>query len=195
MSATTWHTVTVAAIVGCWGAFTVVWILGAAYNVHRAPAVRRRTFRSHWLIGGVAVAVGLRAVPDSDWDHLSVHSPWIRWPGLALLLAATSFTLWARASLGVMWSANVVARTGHELRVQGPYAIVRHPIYTGILGMLIGSALLDGLGRWTLALVAGTLLVLVKARAEERLLTEEFPVEYAQYRRRVPALVPLLRRR
>ena len=195
MSASTWHTVSTAAILGCWGTFAVAWILGAAYNAHRAPAVRRRTFGSQWLIGAVAVVVTLRAVPGSDWSHVSLDSAWVRGPGLAFLVAATAFTLWARASLGLMWSSSVVTREGHELRVEGPYAIVRHPIYAGILGMLLGSALLDGFGRWTLALVGGTLLVLVKTRAEERLLAEEFPAEYPQSRRRVPALVPSLRRR
>jgi protein-S-isoprenylcysteine O-methyltransferase Ste14 len=92
-------------------------------------------------------------------------------------------------------SSSVVARAGHELRTDGPYAIVRHPIYTGVLGMLLGTTLLNGFGRWAVALAGGLVLVWVKARAEERLLVEVFPREYERYRQRTPGLVPLLRRR
>jgi protein-S-isoprenylcysteine O-methyltransferase Ste14 len=119
----------------------------------------------------------------------------IRLPGLVLLIAATAFTIWARLSLGTMWSANVVAKEGHELRTDGPYGIVRHPIYAGILGMLLGSAMLDGFGVWTLALIGGGALVLLKVRAEEGLMSDVFPSDYERYRRRVPALIPSLRRR
>jgi protein-S-isoprenylcysteine O-methyltransferase Ste14 len=94
-----------------------------------------------------------------------------------------------------MWSSYVVAREGHELRTDGPYGIVRHPIYAGILCMLLGSAMLDGFGLWTLALIGGGALVLLRVRAEERLLSDVFPDDYERYRRRVPALIPLMRRR
>jgi hypothetical protein len=70
------------------------------------------------------------------------------------------------------------AREGHELRTDGPYGIVRHPIYAGILGMPLGSAILDGFGQWTLALIGGGLLVLLRVRSEERLMTEVFRDEY-----------------
>jgi len=195
MSSSTWHTVTNVALAACWGTFLVVWVVGAIYNARRSPAVRRRGLRSPWIVAGVAIVVVFRLVPNADWNHVTLHSPSARWAGLAILVASTAFTLWARVRLGLMWSSDVVARAGHQLRTDGPYSIVRHPIYTGILGMLLGSALLDGLGRWTFALVAGTALVLFKVRAEERLMSEEFPDDYPQYRRRVPALVPLLRRR
>jgi protein-S-isoprenylcysteine O-methyltransferase Ste14 len=200
MSMSTWHTVADAAIGVCWGAFALVWVVGALYNARRAPAVRTRTMGNRqwlisWLIGVAAAWAGLRLVPGSDWDRLSLHASWIRWPGLALLVAATGFTIWSRFSLGTMWSSAVVAREGHELRTDGPYGIVRHPIYSGILGMLLGSAMLDGFGRWTLALIGGGALVLLKARAEERLLSDVFPDDYERYRRRVPALIPLMRRR
>jgi protein-S-isoprenylcysteine O-methyltransferase Ste14 len=133
-------------------------------------------------------------VPGADWRSLRVHSPWLRALGLALLLASTAFTLWARAVLGTMWSSAVVARDAHVLRTDGPYAITRHPIYTGMLGMLLGGALLGGLGRWAAVFTVGALIVAVKIHLEEQLLTEVFPGEYAQYRHRVPRLVPGLHR-
>jgi protein-S-isoprenylcysteine O-methyltransferase Ste14 len=180
----------------CWGTFALVWVAGALYNARHAPAVRRRTLgNAQWIHGGAAAWAVLRLVPGSDWDRLSLHTSWIRWPGFVLLVAATGFTLWSRFSLGTMWSSDVVAREGHELRTDGPYGVVRHPIYTGLLGMLLGSAMVDGFGLWTLALIGGGTLLLLKVRAEERLLKDVFPGDYDRYRRRVPALIPLTRRR
>jgi protein-S-isoprenylcysteine O-methyltransferase Ste14 len=196
ISTSTWHTVADVGIGVCWGTFAVVWLVGALYNAWRAPTVRtRRMGNLRWLVGAAAAWAVLRLVPGSDWDRLSLHASWIRLPGLALLVAATALTIWARFSLGTMWSANVVAKEGHELRTDGPYGIVRHPIYAGILGMLLGSAVLDGFGLWTLALIGGGALVLLKMRAEEGLLSDVFPGDYERYRRRVPALIPSLRRR
>ena len=74
---------------------------------------------------------------------------WARLLGLALLLAATGLTLWARLVLGTMWSAAPAVKAEHQLRTTGPYAVTRHPIYTGLLGMMLGSGLLAG-GRWIL---------------------------------------------
>jgi len=134
------------------------------------------------LVGGI--------VPDSAWRALTVHAPWLRALGAAVLLAGTAFTLWARAALGTMWSSAVVAKQEHVLRSDGPYKITRHPIYTGMVAMLAGSALFAGLGRSLLALALGVAIILVKLHLEERLLTEVFPGEYEEYRRRVPQLIP-----
>jgi protein-S-isoprenylcysteine O-methyltransferase Ste14 len=74
--------------------------------------------------------------------------------------------------------------------MDGPYAITRHPIYTGLLGMLLGSALLAGLGQWIVLVAAGLVVAALKIRSEERLLLAMFPDAYAAYRERVPALLP-----
>jgi len=178
----------------CWALVAAVWVLGAAYNSRRAPAVQRQASRRPSIVGGlVAGWFVTRIVPVSEWSSLRVTGWWVRVVGLAVLLSSTAFTLWARAALGTMWSASPSAKQDHELRTDGPYRITRHPIYTGLLGMLAGTALAVGLGRWTLLVALGVVLVEVKIHAEERLLTELFPVEYEQYRRHVPQLVPLAR--
>ena len=92
-----------------------------------------------------------------------------------------------------MWSTQAVTKSHHELRTDGPYAITRHPIYTGLVGMLLGTALAVGLGVWTMLFVLGLLVAELKIHAEERLLGDVFPVAYAEYRRNVPQLVPGLR--
>jgi protein-S-isoprenylcysteine O-methyltransferase Ste14 len=88
-------------------------------------------------------------------------------------------------------------RANHELRTDGPYAVTRHPIYTGLLGMLLGTVLLNGLGVSLALLVVGVAVLVTRIPIEERLMSKTFPDEYARYRERVPRLVPglqLLRR-
>jgi protein-S-isoprenylcysteine O-methyltransferase Ste14 len=187
------HTV-VSVVVGvCWALFALVWIGGAIYNARRAPRVRRRSrFGLVWFAGAVGAWLLARLVLGVHWLH--VDSEVVRVIGAALLVAATAFTLWARIVLGTMWSSAAVAREGHVLRTDGPYAITRHPIYTRIVGMVLGTVLATGLGLVSVyAFVLVVIFLELKIRAEERLLSDVFPGAYDEYRRRVPQLVPGLR--
>jgi protein-S-isoprenylcysteine O-methyltransferase Ste14 len=184
------------AVVGlavCWGAFALTWLAGAIYNQSRAPAAERSPTwfpRTGWVIVGLAWVV----VPRAGWNSLALHPPpWIRILGLAILLAATAFTLWARLALGTMWSGAPTVKQEHRLRTSGPYGVTRHPIYTGMLGMMLGSLLLAGGGRWILPFPVFLVLLEIKIRVEERLMLAEFPDDYPRYRQRVPQLVPGLR--
>ena len=185
----------VAVIVGlCWALFALVWLVGAAYNARRGPAARtRRPWVPNVLGAVIAVWVLLQLLPI-DLSSLRVGGPWIRVLGVAVLVPATAFTLWARVVLGTMWSSTPTAKQGHELRTDGPYTITRHPIYTGMLGMVTGTALAARLGRWIPVLVAAAVIVELKIRAEEQLLMETFPDRYPQFRSRVPQLIPGLHR-
>ncbi|MFI9723111.1 methyltransferase family protein [Streptomyces sp. NPDC052396] len=181
----------------CWGLFLAVWVLGALYNARRAPGVRTRGgFLQRWRIAiGITVVIVVNLLlPKGTWDPLTVHQEWLRAVGAVVLIAGTAFALWARRALGLMWTSAPAAKEGHELRTDGPYAIVRHPIYTAILAMFIGTALLNQLGGWLVALVIAVVLVQWKIAAEERLMTAEFPGAYEEYKRRVPQLIPRLRK-
>ncbi|HEY6422765.1 MAG TPA: isoprenylcysteine carboxylmethyltransferase family protein [Pseudonocardiaceae bacterium] len=180
----------------CWGLFVVVWLAGAIYNTRRAPAVRERSaFAGEWIIGIVAVVLLDRVVPVQIWRPITVDAWWLVLLGAAVLVVATGFTLWARVALGTMWTSSAVVKDNHVLRTGGPYGIIRHPIYTGLLGMLAGTALIEGLGRWVVFFAVGVLLVEVKIRSEERLLARTLDGAYDQYRQRVPRLIPALHRR
>jgi protein-S-isoprenylcysteine O-methyltransferase Ste14 len=187
------------AISVCWGSVVLVWVIGALYNAVKGPTLERRSaLRS--IVGRVLslaviviVVLVVRLVPAHTWHSLRVDSPWVTFVGLAILLASAAFTLWARFTLGTMWTMDAAVKKGHRLRMDGPYGISRHPIYTGMLGMFLGSVLLAGLGRSVLILVAGVVFFEVKIHAEERLMLATFPDEYAGYRRRVPQLIPGLR--
>ena len=89
-----------------------------------------------------------------------------------------------------MWSVAPKVKDDHQLRTRGPYAVTRHPIYTGVLGMLLGATLLSGIGQWIVLFPVGLVVFEVKIRMEERLMIVTFPDEYPRYRRRVPQFVP-----
>ena len=181
-------------LVTCWGAFGLAWLAGAIFYDSRAPATRARSrFGSTVLIGVVIVTALSIALPRADWRSLAVHTTWARVTGLVLLLAATVLTVWARVALGTMWSAAPTVKQEHQLRTTGPYAITRHPIYTGLLGMLLGTLLVAGAGVWIVPFPVALILIEFKIRIEERFMTAEFPEEYPRYRKRVPQLVPGLR--
>jgi len=175
----------------CWGLFCLAWVVGALYNLRNAPdAERGRDRYTPWVVGVVLIAVGEYLVPAQAWQPLTVYSLPLRILGAGLLLIATAFILWARAILGTMWTSSPIVKRNHQLRTSGPYAVTRHPIYTGLLGMLIGTALINGLGVWLWYLLVGVVVLKVKATSEERLLEEAFGPTYHDYRRRVSQLVP-----
>jgi protein-S-isoprenylcysteine O-methyltransferase Ste14 len=181
-------------LVACWSAVALAWLGGAIYYESRSPAERtRRSFVSPTVISTVVMVLLLATVPRADWLSLEVQVAWIRIMGLVILLAATALTVWARLALGAMWSAAPVVKQEHKLCTSGPYAITRHPIYTGLLGMLMGSMLLAGGGRWIVPFAVYLVGFEFKIRIEERLMLAEFPNDYPRYRRLVPRLVPGLR--
>jgi protein-S-isoprenylcysteine O-methyltransferase Ste14 len=184
----------VVSIAACWGAVALAWLAGAIFYESQAPAERtRKGYASPlWISTAVVAAVSV-AVPRADWRPLTFYAPPVRILGLAILLAATALAVWARLALGAMWSAAPTVKQEHRLRTGGPYAVTRHPIYTGLLGMFLGSLLLAGAGRWIVAFPVYLALLEFKIRVEERLMLAEFPGDYPRYRQRVPQLVPGLR--
>ena len=117
---------------------------------------------------------------------------WLAWGGVALAVLGLGFACWARVHLGRYWSSVVTLKAVNALIRSGPYAVTRHPIYTGLLAALIGTALV----RDSAAAVAGLGLFVVgyavKVRQEEQLLVEHFGAAYLTYRAEVPALIPRL---
>jgi protein-S-isoprenylcysteine O-methyltransferase Ste14 len=175
----------------CWGLVVVVWTVSGLHRKTDAPSVRTRSRSGPIIVIAVAAlcaAVALLIRPY--WHDLTFGATWVRIVGLAILVTSTVFALWSRLTLGTMWSFDAEVRVGHELRTTGPYGVTRHPIYTGLLGMLFGSTLLSGFGHWVVLFPVGLLLCEIKARSEERLLTKTFPEDYPAYRQRVPQLIP-----
>jgi protein-S-isoprenylcysteine O-methyltransferase Ste14 len=130
--------------------------------------------------------IALRPGPE-----LSVPAA-VQWLGVALSILGVAFSLWSIVTLGRHYDLVLEVHADHELVRSGPYAVVRHPVYTGLGLHFAGVCLATG----NALLIAGTLLVsypafYLRARAEEVLLRERFGPEYEKYAREVPMLVPL----
>ncbi len=177
-----------------WAAWIFYWFvssLNVRRTVRREPTFRRWStiaimITAAVLLGYTGLQLGIlqhRFVPDNDE---------IRAVGLLLTMAGLGIAVWARVHLGQFWSARVTLKEGHELIQSGPYSLVRHPIYSGILIAVFGTALF--IGEWRALL--GVFLIWLghtqKARREEKLLSEQFGEVFARYRQRTGALLPRL---
>lgn len=112
--------------------------------------------------------------------------------GAVMLALGLLFSVWARVHLGRNWSATVTVKQDHELVQTGPYRFVRHPIYTGILLALVGTAVARGDVQGLVAVLIACAAFWRKLRLEERWMQETFGDAYARYRARVAALIPYL---
>lgn len=177
----------------CWAVAGVVWAVGALRS-RQHPAADRRSERDLASPLAAIVAMGIVVSPASWWRPLTTHAAPVLAAGIVVVLLATAWTVRARVALGLMWASGIVAHDDHQLRMGGLYGVTRHPVYTGIIGMLAGTTFALGVGRWAALTVVVAVILIAKARAEERLLTASFPVEYRAYRQRVPMLVPRLGR-
>ena len=173
----------------CFAAFAVAWIIGAFFS----KRTRERSPTLYLILFAVAIwvflASGISHMPDVElW-------PYTRQTGLVadiVVAFGLFFLLWARITLGTNWSGTVTIKENHELITTGPYAIVRHPIYTGMLVMLIGIAILTGHAIVFGFVAVVTVAMWVKSLTEEGMMTKEFPDAYPAYRQRVRALIPFI---
>ncbi len=112
--------------------------------------------------------------------------------GMALTLAGLGLSIWARAILGGNWSSAVEIKQDHALIERGPYALLRHPIYTGLVLAFLGSGIASGEWRGLVAPLVAAFGFWIKLSREERFLTEQFGPAFQTYRVRTFALIPYL---
>ncbi len=181
--------------------FPVLWTAWAAYwwatSLDVKETTRREPVVSRVLhLGPMVIAAAILWTPRFDVAGLDRRFiPWTAWDlpvGAALTLGGLAFAVWARRHIGRNWSAIVTLKHDHELVTSGPYALVRHPIYTGLLFGFLGSAIALGQWRGLLAVAIVYVALLRKYKLEERWMRERFGVAYDAYRTRVKALVPFL---
>lgn len=180
-------------IAACWCIFVFVWLITA----FRTKQTAERQSVSSALAHRIPVGLG--------WWLLIVP----KWPGpmgrqviprtvfsqvISAVICVTGliFTLWARHTLAGNWSSDVTFKQNHELIRTGPYRIVRHPIYTGLLVMCLGTAISVCEVRGGVSLLLVTVGFWIKLSQEERLLLRHFPDAYPAYQREVKALVPFI---
>lgn len=187
-----------AAIAFAWVGWALSWIAAAVWTrktVARAGYAREFPSRLIVLIGGIMLFASFgteRTFLPVRWSIPAA----LGWVVLACVLAGMAFAWWARLSLGALWSGTVTRKEDHRIVNTGPYALVRHPIYTGILFSMFATAIERGRIE---PLIGAGLLALglwMQARIEERFLAGELGESaYADYRARVPMLIPFAKGR
>jgi protein-S-isoprenylcysteine O-methyltransferase Ste14 len=186
------HTVPGTLIIGSWLVLIAYWFVSAFFAKPSARGPRRRfgaAFRVELVIAALALFQLLWARTNLRWqpDFASFWS----WIGAALTLAGTAIAVLARVYLGRNWGQPQTLRKDHELVTNGPYHLVRHPIYTGIVLVLFGTALAYG-PFWFIMLFGVGAFFVYSTYVEERDLCARFPDTYRAYRRRTNRLVPFI---
>ena len=176
-----------------WVAWFGYWIVSSGGV---KPAARSASWQSRlaysaplWVAVVLLINRDLSGVLDQRFLPADL---WIATVGVALTAAGHGFAICARRALGTNWSREVTVKLDHELVQSGPYAFVRHPIYTGLSLAFLGTAIAIGEWRGLLAMALAVGSFWYKLGIEERVMTETFGTEYANYRKRVKALIPFL---
>jgi len=138
--------------------------------------------------------------PFPGWPNVRAHlfvfprvlpeSPILTWLGVLLQVFCFLLALWSRMTLGRNWSGEVTTKVDHQLVREGPYRRIRHPIYTGAIGMYLGPFLIAGRLQGVLALALIAIAYTRKIRMEEQVLSREFGPAYDDYRRQSWAVIP-----
>ena len=174
------------------GAVMVTWFAASIWKGRKTNAMPLHELAPLYA-GGVLFCIllivmtaALPAMKARLWPPL----PAFDWTLAALCAAGLSFCWWARLHLGRLWSGGVNVREGHRVVDTGPYALVRHPIYSGIFLAMIAYAAIRARPIGIVFVVGLVLFFTLKARLEERFLRRELGAAYDEYRSRVPMLVP-----
>ncbi|MGY5810599.1 methyltransferase family protein [Rhizobium sp. LEGMi198b] len=178
----------------CWGIWAVIWFV-ASFRVKKTtrsedPLSRLSNTAPIWIGAFLLAAppswlglLSFRLLPQ-DLIYYGI--------GAALTVIGLAFAVWARYHLGRNWSGVITVKEDHALIRTGPYAIVRHPIYSGLLLAVIGSAITRGHIGAMLAIACMLYAVLRRVRIEERWMSETFGQAYTDYKAETPALVPFV---
>jgi protein-S-isoprenylcysteine O-methyltransferase Ste14 len=178
----------------CWTLFAVVWLLAAfttKKSVYRESRAQRLRYTIPVLLGFFLVAKGHRLFYPLNYRVIP-HLDALAWTGVVLCIAGLAICILARFTLGRNWSGVVTLKGGHELITSGPYALVRHPIYTGLLTMFVATVIVRGHVAGIIAIPIVFVSFWIKLRYEEKLMLTQFPDKYAAYRQRVKRLIPFV---
>jgi protein-S-isoprenylcysteine O-methyltransferase Ste14 len=184
-------------ILVCWWCYFIVWTLaaiGMKRTVEQWSPGNRLGYLISWILVFYLLGVSFR------WHHTPsiaadptppiAADPLVALIACVLCVAGLVVCFWARYALGRNWSGNVTLKAGHELVENGPYRFIRHPIYTGLLLMILATALLRGTPAAFLAVVVFFAAHVWKLRQEEALMRRNFPNSYPEYCTRTKALIP-----
>jgi protein-S-isoprenylcysteine O-methyltransferase Ste14 len=176
-------------VAACWAVMLVLWFALALVRDQRG-----RHSRSAWLLRLVVVALLVVAVHFLTRGRpppaLAQPTQGVALAGAVLCVVGLAFAIWARVTVGRHWALPIAERDESDLVVTGPFAYVRHPIYTGVIAMLAGSAL-NVPGAYAEVLTA-ILSLLVLARKDDRDMSRQLPAVYPAYMQRTKRFVPFV---
>ena len=185
-----------------WLIWGLSWMAAALWSGRTAARPSPLAQAAHWIptLMGFGLLFSRYAFRGAGrWGPAANRSwafiPPVAWALTGVVLAGMVFSWWARLYLGTMWSDSVVIKEGHHVVDSGPYRLVRHPIYTGLLTSAYALAIQSATAPSLLGAALLTLGFTLKARLEERFLRQELgPDAYDAYRARTPMLIPFLKR-
>ncbi len=170
-----------------WGAFWLYWLV-AALSMKKARVAWSRELRIRAVIVVAAILLSRLGAFRAHGVHTD---PWLAGLGLGLFGLGLCFAIWARVHIGRNWGTPMMQKAEPELVTSGPYHLVSHPIYSGILVAGIGTAVaLSWL--WLTPVALAGVYFLYSATVEERDLAQQFPDDYPAYRRSTKMLVPFV---
>jgi len=170
-----------------WALFWLYWLI-AAFSIKRGRVPWSRELRIRIAL----IVVVIVLVRFGAFRHNGVASDaWRGAAGLLLFAVGLGFAIWARVHIGPNWGGPMTEKDDPELVMTGPYRLVRHPIYSGILTAGVGTAI--GLNwQWLIAVALAAVYFGYSATVEERYLTDRFPIAYPAYKRSTKMVVPFL---
>ncbi len=180
----------------CWLGLVIYWMISAQSAKRSAGPGSWRAAAGIRVVIFIGVLVLIRL--SSSWRFIAGIARRPLAPGAAgetigviVCVAGVALAVWARANIGRNWGMPMSLREGHELVTSGPYAYIRHPIYSGLLLAMLGSALAAN-PVWLVLFVVSLVYFVYGARVEERHMTQQFPDAYPAYRRRTKMLIPFV---
>jgi protein-S-isoprenylcysteine O-methyltransferase Ste14 len=179
---------------GLWILFAAYWTL-AALRLKRTKRRETVAQRLGYLLPLIAAFFFFsQPITERGWlaAYLLPESASIEWGAAAVVAVGIAICFWARWHLGANWSGTVTLKEGHELIRTGPYRTIRHPIYTGILLAMLGTALQIGQVRAFIAVLFAFSSFYFKARREESFLTQEFGDRFAEHSKHTGMFLPRL---
>ncbi|HXW56688.1 MAG TPA: isoprenylcysteine carboxylmethyltransferase family protein [Candidatus Cybelea sp.] len=182
----------VAAIELAWAATAIYFVVSALLTnkIKRREPIRRRVLDAILLFGGYFLLFSQLALPGPSNQHFIHTQRGFEIAGVGLSYLGLALTVWSRVRLGRYWSGVVALKQGHRLIQSGPYRVVRHPLYSGIILAAAGLSLC--VRTWSSLLGIVFLVACFERRAveEDALLSREFGAEFESYRERTGRLLP-----
>lgn len=177
----------------CWILFLFVWVLTAPSSKRSIYRENRAHRLRYWVLLAIAYFLLIRArqFPYPLKILVIPNTELSAWIGAVFCAIGVLFAVWARITLGRNWSGRITLKEDHELIVRGPYRIVRHPIYTGLLTMFIATAIAEGHLGGLIAIALAFASFWIKLNDEEALMLEHFP-EYRAYQQTAKRIIPFV---